>query len=245
MRQGGSVAHWAQILSATEPELLLVQETKDPKTFSKDLPEPLDLGGALWRPVNQNPWGSAVLLRGAEIAEISVPGFEGWVVGGEAQLGAETTFLFSVHLSRSEGTYLKTGHRLMDQLKPIIAGTPCILGGDWNFTACLRDPGDSLGHRRGEIEFIHRMSDEFGLVPAWRIAHPEGELPQTLRWMREPRAPYHCDGVFVPAALAMVPVTARVHSGPRWLNLSDHNPLEIAWDGQLSSDVAPQCGTTP
>jgi endonuclease/exonuclease/phosphatase family metal-dependent hydrolase len=234
MRQGGSYEHWAKILSATEPDLLFVQETKDPTTFSGDPLEPLNLRHVLWRSAAQNTWGSAVLYRGGEIAEIPVPEFTGWVTGGETQIDGEPAFLFSVHLPRLEGSYLKTGHRLMDELAPILDGATCIIGGDWNFTACLRDQGDPRGHKRGEVEFIHRMADDFGLVPSWRIAHPEGELPQTLRWMREPRTPYHCDGIFVPSRLSRRPMLAKVHSGTPWLNLSDHNPIEVEWSGPLN-----------
>jgi exonuclease III len=238
MRQGGSHEHWSRILSATEPDLLLVQETKDPTTFSGDLLEPLNLRGVLWHSAAQNRWGSALFYRGGEVAEIPIPGFQGWVAGGEAKINGEAAYLFSVHLPPSAGSYLKTAHRLMDELAPIIGGTTCVIGGDWNFTACLRDPGDPRGHKRGEPEFIHRMADDFGLVPSWRLAHPDGELPQTLRWTGDPRTPYHCDGIFVPSGLSGRPMRAQVHSGTPWLNLSDHNPIEVEWDGPLNVNPA-------
>jgi len=236
MRQGGSRSHWVKILSATTPDLLLVQETKDPTQFTKDLLEPLNIDGVLWNAADQNRWGSAVLWQGEKLTEITVPGFGGWVTGGEVRLQEHDVFVFSVHLPRSEGTYVKAAHLLMDELAPIVGTTPCLVGGDWDFTACLRDPGDPRGHRPGEVEFIHRMADEFHLQAAWRLAHPKGDLPQTLRWTREPRTPYHCDGLFVPANLRGQGMTARVLSGLPWLNLSDHNPLEVTWDGPIVVD---------
>lgn len=232
MRQGGSREHWARILAETNPDILLAQETTDPRAFSADAAEPLGAGNVLWRSAAQNRWGSAVLFRGGSVEEILVPGFEGWVTGGVVELDSGPTLVFSVHLPQIESSYLKTGHRLMDELTPMIQGATCILGGDWNFTTCLRDPGDPRSHRPGEVEFLHRMADDFHLVPAWRIAHPKGELPQTLRWTREPRTPYHCDGVFVPSSFGQSPMKARVLSGSPWLNLSDHNPVEIEWEDE-------------
>ena len=230
MRQGGSREHWARIQAETHPDILLVQETTDPRDFSTDVVEPLGVRNVLWRSAAQNRWGSAILYGGGEVSEIPVPGFEGWVTGGEVDLAGEPTLVFSVHLPPTDGSYLKSGHRLMDELTPMIERRSCILGGDWNFTTCLRDPSDPRSHRPGEVDFLHRMADDFQLLPAWRIAHPKGVLPQTLRWTREPRTPYHCDGVFVPSSLGHHSMSARVLSGPPWLNLSDHNPVAIEWE---------------
>ena len=225
MRQGGSLQNWLKIREVADPDLLLVQESKDPSTFSRDLIEPLDVEGVLWRPVAENKWGSAIWARSSSLEEIPVPGFEGWVIGGRTDLRGISTMIFSVHLPPRGGSYVQSGNELMDVLGPLIGDSTCILGGDWNFTVAMRDPGDPRGHRRGEVEFLLRMVDEFALVPAWRVVHPEGKLPQTLRWMRDPRTPYHCDGVFMTEALASQVTSAEVLSGPPWLTLSDHNPV--------------------
>ena len=228
MRQGGSHTHWRQILAAAEPDLLFVQESKDPAQFGADLLEPLPLERTIWRPTSHGKWGSALFSR-SPLAPIPVPGFEGWVTGGEVQVPAEPLLAFSVHLP-SQGSYLQAGHNLLDALRPIVKGRPVVLGGDWNFTVCPREADDPTEHRPGELDFLERIAAEFGLKPAWRSANPMGPLPQTLRWMRDPTTPYHCDGVFLPQSEDQAVRSAIVLQGHPWDTLSDHNPLIVDWE---------------
>ncbi len=223
------MAHWSQILSLAEPDLLLVQETKDPRHLASAGFEPLNLAGAAWSAVDGRPWGSAVFTPQKNVVEIPVPGFRGWVTGGEVGTAAGTINAFSVHMPPEKGSYLRSASRLLDALGPIARGSPLLLGGDWNFTVCRRDAEDPRAHRRGEVEFLSRLAEEFGLVPAWRLAHPTGALPQTLRWMKDPETPYHCDGIFLPTYFAGTVESAVVLSGPPWQDLSDHNPVVVEW----------------
>ena len=229
MRGGGSNQHWAAILSATHPDILLVQETKDPRVLGLDLMNPLALDGAIWRCVSHGRWGSAVFAPGLGLTAVEIPGFEGWVVGGLTQLSGRSIYVFSVHLPPEAGTYIRAANSMLDRLPPILDGLPVILGGDWNLTVGASTDADGRPNRPGELELLLRLTDEFGLVPAWRTLHPTGALPQTLRWMREPSTPYHCDGIFLPRPLADRLVDASVLTGSPWLELSDHNPLTVHW----------------
>jgi hypothetical protein len=83
-----------------------------------------------------------------------------------------------------------------------------------------------------------------GLVSCWPAAHPGRPLAQTLRWTGDKSpgktVPYHCDGLFVPAAwangVACEILTSRV------FERSDHYPL-VAWVSPTGS--RPPVGNPP
>ena len=239
MRSGGSVGHWSAILEAAEPDVLLVQESKDPAVLSLDLLDPLDLHGVTWQPVSHGLWGSAAFLRGHELHPVAVPGFEGWVVGGFIPFGDTVLYIYSVHLPPEARSYIRAANSMLDALGTVVDGASVLLGGDWNVTVSARDPTEERRHRAGELELLARLEREFGLRSAWRAAHPSGPLPQTLRWMREPATPYHCDGVFLPDELTVGVGEVAVLAGDPWLRLSDHNPLVVSWDAASPSSGEP------
>jgi len=229
MRAGGSLGHWSAILEAAEPDVLLVQESRDPVALSQDLLKPLDLRQAVWQPVEHGRWGSALWVRDQDIQPLTVPGFEGWVVGGIVPFRESPLHVFSVHLAPERGSYVRAANSMLDALAPILNGAPVLLGGDWNLTVSRRAHAEERGHGPGELDLLARLEDEFQVRSAWRSAHPEGPLPQTLRWMREPTTPYHCDGIFLPDALTVGVEGAAVLGGETWERLSDHNPLLASW----------------
>ena len=227
MRQGGSRVGWSALLAATNPDLLLIQETKDPREHLADAEHGIELDQATWVAVGDRRWGSAVLWKTQAIRPIEVPGFHGWVVGGESRLGSEVIHIFSVHLPPVRGSYLNSANQLLDELASIVKGGKLILGGDWNVATARRDRHEDRTNRKGELALFERLETEFGLQSAWRVAHPTGALPQTLRWMKEPSTPYHCDGVFLPADLVASVTAAQVLEGETWSALSDHNPVIV------------------
>jgi len=229
MRSGGSLGHWSAILDAAEPDILLVQESGDPAALWPDLFEPLDLRKVVWQPVGHGLWGSGLWVRDQDIQPLDVPGFEGWVVGGIVSFRESSLHVFSVHLPPESGSYVRAANSMLDALAPILDGAPVLLGGDWNLTVSRRDPTEERRHRPGELELLSRLEDEFRVRSAWRSAHPEGLLPQTLRWTRDPAAPYHCDGIFLPDAWTAEVKAAAVLASEMWEQLSDHNPLLASW----------------
>jgi endonuclease/exonuclease/phosphatase family metal-dependent hydrolase len=88
-----------------------------------------------------------------------------------------------------------------------------------------RQPREGIRFLRGEHNLLERLSNEFDLASCWQAANPDRPLAQTLRWMGNPRAPYHCDGIFVPRSWLPRLTSCRVVRGSRWTQLSDHNPV--------------------
>ena len=114
---------------------------------------------------------------------------------------------------------------ILDRIAPFSAGADLILGGDFNVVVGYRRPGEKVRVSRGERGILERLAQEFALVSCWQAAHPNRPLAQTLRWSANPVAPYHCDGIFVPASWLDRLVSCRVVRGSRWNALSDHNPV--------------------
>src|SRR5205085_414215 len=98
--------------------------------------------------------------------------------------------------------YIAEMHRLLDYIVAGWPGQPLILAGDFNTVAGRRLPDEPIKISKREYTVLDRF-DELGLIACWQTAHPGEPLGRTLRWPRRPDSlPYHCDGIFVPAAWA-------------------------------------------
>lgn len=225
-RRGG---HWSRLTRALAPELVLAQECRLPADCADEPYRPGPLETLLWQPVAGRRWGSALLCRAGSVTPLPVPDFAGWVVGGEVHLpgaaNGRPLRIFSIHGPPGERGYVRTLHEILDRIAPFRAGADLILGGDFNVVVGYRRPGEKLPVSRGERGILERLSQEFALVSCWQAAHPNRPLAQTLRWSANPVAPYHCDGIFVPASWIDRLVSCRVVRGSRWNALSDHNPV--------------------
>jgi hypothetical protein len=224
MRGGGSLKHWAAIKEEIAPDLLFVQETKDPANFPPDLLHPSVPPSALWHPVDHGRWGSAVLCDGASLEPITIPDFAGQVVGGLLNL-AEPVYAFSVHMPQLKSSYVHVANMMLDRLAPLVDGLPLILAGDWNLSIGVRQPDEELQNEPGGLELIRRLEEDFGVRSAWSTMNPNLALPQTLRWSRDPLPPFHIDGIFIPTEWGDRLRSAEVLSGEPWTSLSDHNPV--------------------
>jgi hypothetical protein len=94
-----------------------------------------------------------------------------------------------------------------------------------NVAVGYRRPSERIRFCRGERDLLDRLAGEFRLASCWQAANPGRPLAQTLRWMGNPVAPYHCDGIFVPVSWLPRLTSCRVARGSRWSRLSDHNPV--------------------
>jgi endonuclease/exonuclease/phosphatase family metal-dependent hydrolase len=119
-------------------------------------------------------------------------------------------------------------HQILDRIARMREGADLILGGDFNVVVGNRLPHEPIRTSRGEREILDRLSAEFDLLSCWQAANPGRPLAQTLRWSANREAPYHCDGIFVPAAWSARLASCRVVTGSRWRQLSDHNPVVAA-----------------
>lgn len=234
--QGGSrdLAIWERILLGLAPDLLFVQEARDP-THSW-LPA---LPGAgresyLWAAVPGGRWGSGLWVRDGHLTPMEVPeAFTGRVVAAVIDgcawpgMGVASVVALSIHAPTRKGSsYIKEVGRILDFASGLAEGRPLILAGDFNVAVGLRQPEHLLSNTRGERMLIGRLREEFGLVPCWQTAHPDEPLARTLRWLRRSDSlPYHCDGIFIPAAWAGALQDCTVLEGEEWRRLSDHNPV--------------------
>src|SRR5262249_35555285 len=108
----GEQNQWSKILADFTPDIVLAQETRDPKL---EVPEKyrINQNRFVWYSVN-NRWGSAVFIRGCEFRPLELPGFEGWVVGAEfddpirLNRRRRPFRVFSVHApTRKRSSYIK------------------------------------------------------------------------------------------------------------------------------------------
>jgi exonuclease III len=247
---GGSAlraGHWSRICGQLAPDIVLAQECRRPQDSPGERFRPGALDTLLWVPAEARRWGSAILARAARATPLRVPGFAGWVVGAELSSPSwrldRPLRVFSIHCPAGERGYVRTMHEILDRVARMQAGADLILGGDFNVVVGHRLPHEVIPVSRGEREILDRLSAEFGLISCWQAANPGRPLAQTLRWSANRSAPYHCDGIFVPAGWSARLASCRVVTGSRWRTLSDHNPVVAELGRALATSAAPPSAT--
>lgn len=230
LHNGGKAKQWDEI-NKEVPDLVLVQESFDPTLHFTD-------NSAIQKRVvwSQLPakWGSAVVAPEFDIEPIRVSGYEHWVAGARIpnfQVGdiENEIFAFSVH-APSPGPYEKEVSAIIGAITSIAKGADVIIGGDFNVTTAIRHPNErqknpSLKNSKMELQLITRLRQELGLVNAWQVINPNQDLPQTLRWSRDPEIPYHCDAIFIPCSWVPFLESCHILNSPTWSPLSDHYPI--------------------
>jgi endonuclease/exonuclease/phosphatase family metal-dependent hydrolase len=170
-----------------------------------------------------------VFARSGEVRRIRIAGFEGWVAGGKFTIGGDALYVFSIHTpGRGRGirrlSYVKESRRIVDA---ILARVPrfatLIVGGDFNFSLGERVAGDPRPIRPSELAALTAFRAQ-GFTIAWRDRYREKPLAQTLRWMRAPTTPYHCDGFLVRGGAVSV-ISCEVLDDRALHAHSDHNPV--------------------
>jgi endonuclease/exonuclease/phosphatase family metal-dependent hydrolase len=186
----------------------------------------------MWQTVPDGRWGSAVVTSLRVIRPIAVPGYEGWVVGGELESPNGPLAVFSVHAPTSTKAVPRRPYT--DEVVTILGvirgavtpHTPLVIGGDFNFTLGERHPSEPLKTVAADRRALAAIA-EAGLVSCWTAAHPDQPLPQTLRWSGDKSpgktTPYHCDGILVPQAWTRS-VSCAIHTDACYA-VSDHNPI--------------------
>lgn len=240
--QGGprDPARWAHLLRELAPDLLFVQESRDPahswlaalpSAPASDAPDRVSL---LWRVVPGGRWGSGLWVRDGYLRPLEAPEvYSGRVaaavVEGQAWpgIGVAPVVALSIHAPTRKGSsYIKEMGHILDFAGEVAGGLPLVLGGDFNVAVGLREPGQALSITKGERALLGRLREELGLVACWQTAHPGEPLARTLRWMhRSDSPPYHCDGLFIPAEWEAALQSCTVLEGEEWCALSDHNPV--------------------
>ncbi|MFL5732876.1 MAG: endonuclease/exonuclease/phosphatase family protein [Chloroflexia bacterium] len=236
IRQGGSrdTAVWERALQVLAPDLLFVQESRHPaQSWLAALPGTAD-ERLLWEVVPGGRWGSGLWVREGTLKPLEVPGdFAGRVVAAVVEgrawpgMGVGPVVAMSIHAPTRKGSsYIKEVGRILDYAAEVAEGRPLVLAGDFNVVVGMREPDQRPTVSRGEQRLLDRLRDDLGLLPCWQTAHPGEPLARTLRWMhRIDSPPYHCDGLFIPAAWAQALATCEVLESQEWYALSDHNPV--------------------
>ena len=220
--------HWSRVIRNLKPDLILAQECRPPQSSPSERFRHGQHDALMWQSCGSRGWGSAVFARSASLAPIVIPDFDGWVVGGEIRntsWSERPLTVFSVHGPVGDRGYIRTMQDILDRVASFRDRGDLILGGDFNIAVGYRQPREPVRILRGEREVLDRLTNEFGLTSCWQAANPNRPLAQTLRWMGNPQAPYHCDGIFVPHAWLSRLKSCRVVRGSRWRQLSDHNPV--------------------
>jgi endonuclease/exonuclease/phosphatase family metal-dependent hydrolase len=220
--------HWSRVIRHLKADLVLAQECRPPQNspgerFRHDRDDAF-----AWQSAGSRGWGSGLLARSASLIPIAIPDYDGWVVGGEIRntcWSERPLVVFSVHGPVGEGGYIRTMHQILDRVALLRDRADLVLGGDFNVAVGYRQSREGIRFQRGERALLDRLNVELDLVSCWQAANPDRPLAQTLRWMGNPDAPYHCDGIFVPRRWLPRLRSCRVVRGSRWSQLSDHNPV--------------------
>jgi endonuclease/exonuclease/phosphatase family metal-dependent hydrolase len=220
--------HWSRVIRILKPDLVLAQECRPPQNSPGERFRHDPHDAFAWQSASNRGWGSGLFARSASLNSIAVPGYEGWVVGGEIRntsWSVRPLMVFSVHGPVGESGYIRTMQHILDRLALLRKRVDLVLGGDFNVAVGYRRPDEGIRFLRGERDILDRLTNEFDLVSCWQAANPHRPLAQTLRWMGNPTAPYHCDGIFVPRSWLPRLTSCRVVRGSRWSQMSDHNPV--------------------
>jgi exonuclease III len=220
--------HWPRLIRKLKPDLVFAQECRPPADSPGERFRHDGRDAFAWQAAGSRGWGSGLFARSASLIRIAIPGYEGWVVGGEIRNTAwspRRLIVFSIHGPAGERGYIRTMHDILDRVAPFRSQADIVLGGDFNVVVGYRERDDRIRFLRGERELLDRLAGEFDLISCWQTANPGRRLAQTLRWMGDPKAPYHCDGIFVPRSWLPRLLSCRVVCGSRWIRLSDHNPV--------------------
>jgi len=225
--------HWSRVIRQLRADLVLAQECRPPERSPGERFRHGEDDVFAWQSAGTRGWGTGLFARSASLSPIDIPGYEGWVVGGEirnAFWSRRPVIVFSIHGPVGERGYIRTMQHILDRLVVLRDRADLVLGGDFNVAVGYRQPRDVIKFLRGERELLDRLGGEFKLVSCWQAANPNRPLAQTLRWMGNPAAPYHCDGIFVPRSWLTRLKACRVVRGSRWTQLSDHNPVVADFD---------------
>jgi endonuclease/exonuclease/phosphatase family metal-dependent hydrolase len=162
----------------------------------------------------------------------TLPEYNGYIVAAEvtgtnwSRRTRRPLYVVSLHVP---APYKRPMNEFLDFAATLGRSHDLILGGDFNLAVGIRHVKEPVPADPPWL--LRRLRREFNLMSCWQAVHPNRDLAQTLRWARNPATPYHCDGIFVPAAWYRYLEDCQVVSDPGWDVLSDHNPVVVTLDG--------------
>jgi endonuclease/exonuclease/phosphatase family metal-dependent hydrolase len=220
--QGKARDVWPRLQSELAADFVFLQE-------ASEVPQG---DGVVWQRVPGFQWGSAVITTAGSIRPIVLPGYEGWVVGGEVDNGGRPLAVFSLHAPTAtkavrRRTYAVEVVMILSLIREVLRPeTGLVIGGDFNITLGERHPSEELQTQSCDRKVLKAIAS-MGLVSCWTTAHPGVPLAQTLRLTADKApgktTPYHCDGIMVPQHWA-TGCCCDILTDERF-RVSDHNPV--------------------
>lgn len=224
----GERVHWQRLLEAFAPEIMLIQETSHPSQYLPAKTYAANAKRIHWLAAPGRQWGSAIYVRAGRLTPLTLPCYPGHIVAAEVTGSAWTRRtgrplrIASLHVP---APYKRPMNEILDYFATLPATHDWILGGDFNLAVGVRHANEPIPSDPPWL--LQRLRREFNLLSCWQAVHPNRDLAQTLRWSGNPAAPYHCDGVFVPAGWYQYLEDCQVIADPTWDVLSDHNPVVV------------------
>lgn len=224
----GNRVHWQRLLDLFAPEILLVQETLHPSAYLEPAFYAANAQRIHWLAAPGRKWGSAIYVRSGRLKPLTFPAHNGYVVVAQvtgSDWSRRTRRPLRVVSLHVPAPYRRSMSEILDATVAFAGAHDLIVGGDFNLGISVRHNGEPVPTDPPWL--LQRLRREFNLMNCWQTVHPNRDLSQTLRWARNPATPYHCDGVFVPAAWYRHLEDCQVISDPTWDALSDHSPVVV------------------
>ena len=216
--KGGAFSQWQSIMSHASPDILLVQESYDPKKYIDPIFYEQNQNQFIWQPKPSNEqriqWGSAIYVRTGKIKPIQPPEkYQGYVIGAEVEgfvWGQEELNLRILNF-HAPTPYKASFNEILDWLVSSFDfedGYLWVIGGDFNDAISLA---------------VNLLRIELGMIPCWQNMNEYSfEILPTLRQRGKL---YYCDGIFVPAVWYQWMYYPEMLILSDWESLSDHDPV--------------------
>lgn len=228
LHQGAARGAAAGLLAEWQPDVLCLQETRDPALL---LGSGADVPVVIWEPVPGHSWGSGLIIRGGAVPIPLPPDLVGWVAAAAipagAEPGARPVHVYSIHAPPGQvRSYTRMVERILDVAVEGAGAADLVLGGDFNVVVGRRGGDEPIRMGRAEVAILDRLEHDLSLGACWQAAHPGEPLGRTLRWRhRADSLPYHCDGLFVPLGWLPALRECTILTGGVWEVASDHHPV--------------------
>src|SRR5437899_6754680 len=144
--------HWSRVIRTLRPDIVLAQECRLPESSPGERFRREQHDALVWQSAGTRGWGSGLFARFASLVPITIPAYEGWVVGGEIQntSWSERPFkVFSVHGPVGERGYIRTMQDILDRIASLRGSADLVLGGDFNVAVGYRQPRERIRFVRG------------------------------------------------------------------------------------------------
>ena len=176
--------HWSRVIRNLKPDLVLAQECRPPQSSPGERFRQGEYDAFAWQAAGSRGWGSGLFARSASLIPITVPDYDGWVVGGEIQSSSWSPrpfIVFSIHGPAGELGYIRTMHHILDRLTGLRDRADLVLGGDFNVAVGYRKPGDPIKFLRAERDLLDRLTNEFGLISCWQAEPVPAPVGDSVR----------------------------------------------------------------